>query len=76
MKLRNINSKKVVKAIIKMGFKVLHQSGTHVIMKGEINGVSKTITIPIHKKEIPVGTLTDIINNQLGISREEFFKHY
>ena len=27
-------------------------------------------------KEIPIGTLTDILNNQANISREEFFKYY
>ncbi|MEK6895108.1 MAG: type II toxin-antitoxin system HicA family toxin [Nanoarchaeota archaeon] len=76
MKLRNINSKKVVRAFQKMGLKVVHQAGTHVILKGIINGQQKTISIPVHHKEIPPGTLTDIINNQACISREQFFQYY
>ena len=62
MKLRNIKSKKVVKAFQKMGFVIDRQKGTHVILKGKINGVDKTLIIPIHHKEIPHGTLTDILN--------------
>jgi len=76
MKLSNIKSKRVVKAFIKMGLKKIDQTGSHVILKGELHGEKKTIVIPIHNKEIPVGTLTDIINNQAKISRREFFKHY
>jgi predicted RNA binding protein YcfA (HicA-like mRNA interferase family) len=76
MKLKNINSKKVVKAFIRMGMKQVNQNGSHIILKGEINGENKTIVIPVHHKEIPHGTLTDIINNQAKISREEFFNYY
>ena len=76
MKLRNINAKRVVKAFQKMGMEILHQSGTHVIMKGILNGKQKTISITIHHKEISVGTLTDLLNNQAEISREQFFEYY
>ena len=76
MKLRNINSKKVVKAFEGMGLKKVDYHGSHVILKGELNGKKVTIVIPIHHREIPVGTLTDIINNQACITREEFFKYY
>jgi predicted RNA binding protein YcfA (HicA-like mRNA interferase family) len=76
MKLRNINSKKVVKAFIKMGLRQVRQNGTHVILEGNLNGEKKTLVIPIHHKEIPHGTLTAIINNQAKITREEFFKYY
>ncbi|MFA5173571.1 MAG: type II toxin-antitoxin system HicA family toxin [Candidatus Pacearchaeota archaeon] len=76
MKLRNINSKRVLNAFLKMGMQIKNQSGTHVVITGIINGKEKTFVIPIHKKEIPVGTLTDILNHQAEISREEFFKYY
>ena len=76
MKLKNLKSKRVVKAFLKMGLKKVDQTGSHVILKGELKEQKKTIVIPIHHKEIPVGTLTDIINNQAKISRKEFFKYY
>lgn len=75
MKLRNINARKVVKAFQKMGYEIKRQVGTHVILKQTINNEEKTLIIPIHHKEIPHGTMTDIINNQ-AISGEEFFKYY
>jgi len=76
MKLRNIKSKKVVKAFQKMGFTIIRQRGSHVVLKGKIKGSNKTLIIPIHHKEIPHGTLTDILNNQAKITREEFFRYY
>ncbi|MDD5012616.1 MAG: type II toxin-antitoxin system HicA family toxin [Candidatus Nanoarchaeia archaeon] len=76
MKLGNLNSKKVLRAFIKMGMEKKAQTGTHVVITGILNGQKKTFVIPIHKKEIPNGTMTDILNNQAGISREEFFKYY
>lgn len=76
MKLKNINSKKVVKAFEKMGLKKADYNGSHVILKGELDGKKITLVIPIHHKEIPIGTLTDIINNQACITREEFFRYY
>ena len=76
MKLRNINSKKTVKAFEKMGLRRVDQQGTHVILKGTLNGRKVTIVIPIHHKEIPLGTLTDLINNQACITRKEFFDYY
>lgn len=59
-----------------MGMKIVRQAGTHVILKGFIKGVEKTLVIPIHHKEIPEGTMTDILNNQAQISRQEFFEYY
>ncbi|MDO8517276.1 MAG: type II toxin-antitoxin system HicA family toxin [Nanoarchaeota archaeon] len=76
MKLRNIDSKKTLKAFQKMGFEIKAQSGTHVIVTGYINGNKKTFPIPIHHKEIPEGTINDIIKREAGITREEFFKYY
>jgi predicted RNA binding protein YcfA (HicA-like mRNA interferase family) len=76
MKLNNLKSKKVVKAFERMGMIKVRQSGTHVILKGNIKGIEKTLVIPIHHREIAEGTMTDILNNQAEISREEFFKYY
>jgi predicted RNA binding protein YcfA (HicA-like mRNA interferase family) len=76
MKLGNLKSKKVVMAFLRMGFKKISQVGTHIVLKVILNGKIKTLVIPIHKKVIPIGTLTDILNNQAQISREIFFSYY
>jgi len=75
MKLSNIDSKKVIKAFEKMGYTIKSQRGTHIKLTKE-NGERKVLIIPIHHNKIPKGTLTDILNNQAKISREEFFKYY
>ncbi len=76
MKLSNLKSKRVLKAFQRMGMKIIRQEGSHVIIKGFIHGMEKTLVIPIHHREIAEGTMTDILNNQAQISREEFFKYY
>ncbi|MEK6830925.1 MAG: type II toxin-antitoxin system HicA family toxin [Nanoarchaeota archaeon] len=76
MDLRNLKSKRVLKAFLKMGFEIKAQKGTHVIVSGYIRGEKKTFPIPIHKEIISVGTITAILNRQAKISREEFFKYY
>lgn len=76
MKLSNLNSKRVLKAFLRMGMKIKNQEGSHVVITGIINNKEKTFVVPIHHKEIPNGTMTDILNNQAEISREEFFKYY
>ena len=74
-KLGNINAKRTLKAFLKMGFEVKNQSGTHVIVTWVVNGEKKTFPIPLHHKEIPIGTIRDILK-QAGITREEFFEYY
>ncbi len=48
MSLKNLKSKKVLKAFLKMGFEIKAQKGTHVIVSGYINGEKRTFPIPIH----------------------------
>jgi len=76
MKLRNIDSRRVIKAFQKMGWIIKSQKGSHVKLIKENSEYKHTLIIPIHYKEIPHGTLTDILNNQAKISREEFFTAY
>lgn len=75
MKLKNLKARKILKAFQKMGFKIMRQTGTHVIMQGSIDGNKKTFPIPLHHKEVPSGTLTEILT-QAGITREKFLEYY
>ncbi|MEK6894698.1 MAG: type II toxin-antitoxin system HicA family toxin [Nanoarchaeota archaeon] len=45
------------------GFKIVRQSGTHLIMRKE----EKTVVIPLHKPIIPIGTLKSI-EKQAGLN--------
>ena len=70
-KLPIISWLKVVKALTKMGYKIDHQTGSHIILRQE-KEPHRRLTIPKHK-EIAKGTLSGIIR-QAGLTREEFMK--
>ena len=69
-KLPRISSKKAIKALEKLGFQQVRQTGSHVVMKkisydGQIGCV-----VPIHR-ELKVGTLSGILK-QAKVTPEEF----
>jgi len=66
-----ISGLKVVKALTKIGYKMDHQTGSHIILRQE-KEPHRRLTIPKHK-EIAKGTLRGIIR-QAGLTREEFMK--
>ena len=71
MSLKPINPKEVVKALSKVGFRVVRQRGSHVIMKHPDGRVT---VIPLHPGEdIGRGLLMKIIKDA-RITREEFLK--
>jgi predicted RNA binding protein YcfA (HicA-like mRNA interferase family) len=68
-KLKVISSKKVVQKLRKVGFIETHQRGSHLYFKNEDG--TKIVTVPIHgSKDIPVGTLHNIVVRQAGLSIE------
>jgi len=64
-----VSGKKAVKALEKLGYKVDHQTGSHIILRN-INSPHRRLTIPDHK-ELAKGTLRAIIR-QAGLNVEEF----
>ena len=68
--MRNVKSKKLLKALIKIGFEIKAQSGTHVILTGIWKGMKRTFPVPIHKDIMPIGTFKSILK-QSGVSEEE-----
>jgi predicted RNA binding protein YcfA (HicA-like mRNA interferase family) len=60
----------VIKTLSKLGFQVVRQRGSHIVLKGFYNGKMRTVVIPKHQ-EIAIGTLKGILF-QAGISDEEF----
>ena len=71
-KLKRLSAKKVVQKLIKVGFVAVHQRGSHLYLK---NAKGKMVTIPMHgNKDIPIGTLHNIVLKQAGLSADEFNK--
>lgn len=65
---------KEVSQILKaLGFILDHQTGSHQQWYRETANKKYAVTLAKHKKEIPTGTLKNIIHIQSGASREEFY---
>lgn len=62
-------SRKIVKALRRIGFKVISQKGSHIKLRGIFDGETYTAIVPNHK-EVALGTLQSILK-QAGITREE-----
>ncbi len=56
----------IIKALQKLGFTVVRQSGSHVVLK--CNGIG--CVVPNHK-EVKVGTVNGLLR-QAGVSAQEF----
>jgi len=66
-----LSGKKLIKKLKKAGFFETHQRGSHVYLKNKDG--SRIVTIPVHgSKEIPIGTLYNIVVRQAGLIVEEF----
>ncbi len=69
-KLANISGKDAVKAFQKVGWQIIGQVGSHVVLSKQ--GVRVNLSIPQHK-ELSVGTLRVLIRNS-GLTVEEFLE--
>ena len=67
-KLPRVPGAEVVRALERLGFAKLRQSGSHVIMRRE----SKGCVVPMHA-EVKVGTLAGVLR-QAEVSQEEFIQ--
>jgi predicted RNA binding protein YcfA (HicA-like mRNA interferase family) len=65
-KLPRASGAEIVRALERLGFAKVRQSGSHVIMRRE----SKGCVVPMHN-EVKVGTLAGVLR-QAEVSQEEF----
>lgn len=65
-KLPHVSGNAVVRAVERLGFEKIRQSGSHVIMRR----ASKGCVVPMHS-EVKVGTLAGVLR-QADVSHEEF----
>jgi len=62
----------VIKVLSKLGFRIVRQRGSHIVLKGFYKDKKRTVVVPKHR-EIAVGTLRGILF-QAGLTTEEFTK--
>jgi len=70
LKLKPYSYRQIIKTLSKLGFKVIRQKGSHIVLKGFYKEMERTVVVPKHK-EIAIGTLRGILF-QAGVTVEEF----
>jgi len=71
MSLKPQSSKKIIKALSKLGFKIVRKRGSHVVLK---HSDGRLTVVPVHGgEEIGTGLLNKIIKDT-GLTKEEFVR--
>ncbi len=71
-KLPRISSREAIRALERLGFRPIRQTGSHVVMKKEIPDGEIGCVVPIHR-ELKIGTLSGILK-QAQVTPEEFIE--
>lgn len=71
-KLPRLSGKEVIKILSKIGFMIVRQKGSHIIMKNRTSEGEVVVVVPNHR-EIDKGTLIEIIR-QAKLTREKFIE--
>ncbi|MBU2564565.1 type II toxin-antitoxin system HicA family toxin [Patescibacteria group bacterium] len=66
-------SRYIIKILEKRGFLFISQKGSHVKYRKITKKETLTVVVPIHSKEIPVGTFKSILR-QSKLTKEDFIK--
>lgn len=72
-KLPRIPSKEAIRALERLGFEQVRQTGSHVVMKKETPDGEIGCVVPVHR-ELKVGTLSGILK-QAQVTTEEFIEN-
>jgi len=70
-KIPSLKPRGVIRKFEKVGYVIDRQKGSHVILYHPSK--HKRLTIPLHVKDLPKGTLLSIMK-QAGLTRQEFLK--
>lgn len=67
-----LKPKEIIRALTRVGFYIHHQTGSHARLLHHTKPELR-VTIPIHNKDLPLGTLRSILR-QTNLTPEEFEK--
>lgn len=68
--LRKVSGKETIKALERLGFKIVRQRGSHVVLKRKIESGEIGCVVPLHQ-ELRIGTLRGILK-LAKVTPEEF----
>jgi predicted RNA binding protein YcfA (HicA-like mRNA interferase family) len=69
--LPSLKSEDVIKALVRSHFIIKRQTGSHVILYNL--EIRRPLSVPVHTKDLPKGTLRTIIR-QANLTIDEFIK--
>lgn len=72
-KLPRIASRQAIRALERLGFEQIRQTGSHVVMKKETPEGTIGCVVPVHR-ELKVGTLSGILK-QAQVTPEDFIEN-
>ena len=72
-KLPRISSREAIRALNRLGFEKVRQTGSHVVMKKDTDGGVIGCVVPVHQ-ELRIGTLSSILK-QAQITPDEFIEN-
>jgi predicted RNA binding protein YcfA (HicA-like mRNA interferase family) len=67
-----ISSREAIRALERLGFEQVRQTGSHVVMKKETEEGETGCVVPVHR-ELKIGTLSGILK-QAQVTVEEFIE--
>lgn len=67
---RDIKPKELLRALLKVGFEIKRQRGSHVFIERVHNAETRMTSISLHNKPMPYGTFRAVLK-QAGLSEEE-----
>lgn len=67
-----IRAVKLVPILVRLGFRVVRQTGSHVHLEHAVDKIRK-VTVPMHNKDLAIKTLRSILR-QAGISMKDFLR--
>jgi predicted RNA binding protein YcfA (HicA-like mRNA interferase family) len=70
-RLTPITSREALRKLKKFGFAEHHQRGSHLVLKHDDG---RMVVLPMHTKDIPRGTLHNIVIHQAKLSLEDWQK--
>ncbi len=71
-KLPRISSREVIRALERLGFEQVRQTGSHVVMKKQTEEGAIGCVVPVHR-ELKAGTLSSVLK-QARVTVEEFIQ--
>jgi len=72
-KIPSLKPKKILKILLKNGFYIHHQIGSHLVLKNPKDPLAR-VTLPMHNKDLKKKTMLSILK-QAGLDRSILAKH-